>query len=94
MPLPNHSPTQTTSIPTVSSNANPTVPAATLFSVPVDCDSSLWASFVEASHWESRRVDGGLNGPLLEYFTKFASTTVVVRDGPSRCHDGNKANPT
>ncbi|OWZ44051.1 hypothetical protein C361_03389 [Cryptococcus neoformans Tu259-1] len=55
---------------------------AALLSVPIDCGPDLWASFVDSSQWQSRLLAVGQNeGPLLEHFTRFASVTVVVRDG-------------
>ncbi|OCF40037.1 hypothetical protein I317_06175 [Kwoniella heveanensis CBS 569] len=52
-----------------------------LLSVPVDCDPTLWASFVDSSLWNSRRPDSEGEQPLLRHFTQFASVSVVVRHG-------------
>ncbi|WWC63881.1 uncharacterized protein I303_106486 [Kwoniella dejecticola CBS 10117] len=59
----------------------PSTWSTALLSVPLDCDPALWASFVDSSLWESRPSSTSTNDrPLLEHFTRFASTTVVVVD--------------
>ena len=57
-------------------------PSGALLSVPLLCDSSLWSSFVDSSLWDTRSVPGN-DGPLLEHFSTFASTTIVVRNDQS-----------
>ncbi|WVW85894.1 hypothetical protein I302_107932 [Kwoniella bestiolae CBS 10118] len=52
-----------------------------LLSVPVDCDPTLWASFVDSTLWNSRPPDDEGEQPLLRHFTQFASVSVVVRHG-------------
>jgi hypothetical protein len=74
IPLPEQS-------PTVSTAARPR-PSGALLSVPLLCDSSLWSSFVDSSLWNTRSVPGD-DGPLLEHFSTFASTTIVVRNDQS-----------
>lgn len=63
---------------------NERLPTAALLSVPLDCDASLWSSFVDSSLWQSREVSAGEDGPLMEHFMRIASTTVVLHSIPSR----------
>jgi hypothetical protein len=59
-------------------------PSGAVLSVPLTCDSSLWSSFVDSSLWHTRPVSGtDTDRPLLEHFSTFASTTIVVRHTPS-----------
>lgn len=84
IPIPADQPTGQATDAAAFSNMEDTLPSAALLSVPLDCDSALWSSFVDSSLWTPRPVNSGSNGHLMEYFTQIAATTVVVRNAPSK----------
>ena len=67
-------------LPERSAAPNPFVSLA----VPVDCDPSLWASFVDSSLWSDRPV-GTDDEVLYSHYVDNLPNEVVARDGPGMC---------
>nr|XP_018264253.1 uncharacterized protein I303_02418 [Kwoniella dejecticola CBS 10117]OBR86411.1 hypothetical protein I303_02418 [Kwoniella dejecticola CBS 10117] len=79
LPIDLHSPNNTLE----QTHSNEYQPQGALISLPLDQSSSIWTSFAEGDNWMTREPDEGEDEPLLEYFMKIASTTVVVRGSPT-----------